>query len=47
MRIGAHAMVGFASHVGKDVPPFMVVDGNPLAVRGVQPGGAAPPRFLR
>ncbi|RZL68115.1 MAG: acyl-ACP--UDP-N-acetylglucosamine O-acyltransferase [Variovorax sp.] len=35
MRIGAHAMVGFASHVGKDVPPYMVVDGNPLAVRGV------------
>lgn len=35
MRIGPHAMVGFASHVGKDVPPFMVVDGNPLAVRGV------------
>jgi len=35
MRIGAHAMIGFASHVGKDVPPFMVVDGHPLAVRGV------------
>ena len=35
MRIGAHTMVGFASHVGKDVPPFMVVDGNPLEVRGV------------
>ncbi len=35
MRIGTHAMVGFASHIGKDVPPFMVVDGNPLAVRGV------------
>lgn len=35
MRIGAHAMVGFAGHVNKDVPPFMVVDGNPLAVRGV------------
>jgi UDP-N-acetylglucosamine acyltransferase len=35
MRIGTHAMVGFASHVGKDVPPFMVVDGNPLAVRAV------------
>ncbi|MFT3717673.1 acyl-ACP--UDP-N-acetylglucosamine O-acyltransferase [Pseudorhodoferax sp.] len=35
MRIGAHAMVGFASHVNKDVPPFMVVDGNPLQVRGV------------
>ncbi len=35
MRIGAHSMVGFASHISKDVPPFMVVDGNPLAVRGV------------
>jgi UDP-N-acetylglucosamine acyltransferase len=35
MRIGAHAMVGFASHVNKDVPPFMVVDGHPLEVRGV------------
>jgi UDP-N-acetylglucosamine acyltransferase len=35
MRIGAHAMVGFASHVGKDIPPFMVVDGNPLEVRAV------------
>ncbi len=35
MRIGAHAMVGFASHISKDVPPFMVVDGNPLTVRAV------------
>lgn len=35
MRLGDHAMIGFGSHVGKDVPPFMVVDGNPLAVRGV------------
>ena len=35
IRIGAHSMVGFASHVGKDIPPFMVVDGNPLAVRAV------------
>ncbi len=35
MRIGAHAMVGFAAHVNKDVPPFMVVDGNPLEVRAV------------
>ena len=35
MRVGAHAMVGFGGHVNKDVPPFMVVDGNPLTVRGV------------
>ena len=34
VKIGAHAFVGFASHVSQDVPPFMLVDGNPLAVRG-------------
>ncbi len=35
VKIGAHAMVGFASAVAQDVPPFMLVDGNPLAVRGL------------
>jgi len=35
VKIGAHAMVGFASAVSQDVPPFMLVDGNPLAVRGL------------
>ncbi len=34
VQIGAHAMVGFASAVTQDVPPFMLVDGNPLQVRG-------------
>jgi UDP-N-acetylglucosamine acyltransferase len=34
VKIGAHAMAGFASAVNQDVPPFMTVDGNPLAVRG-------------
>jgi len=34
VKIGAHAMVGFASAINQDVPPFMMVDGNPLAVRG-------------
>jgi len=38
-RIGAHAMAGFASHVSQDVPPFMMVDGNPLAVRGLNVEG--------
>lgn len=33
-RIGAHAMTGFQSHVAQDVPPFMMVAGHPLAVRG-------------
>jgi UDP-N-acetylglucosamine acyltransferase len=35
VKIGAHAMLGFASAVSQDVPPFMLVDGNPLAVRGI------------
>jgi len=34
VKIGAHVMVGFASAVTQDVPPFMLVDGNPLTVRG-------------
>lgn len=34
-HIGAHAMAGFSSHISQDVPPFMMVDGNPLSVRGV------------
>jgi len=34
VKIGAHAFAGFASAVNQDVPPFMMVDGNPLAVRG-------------
>ncbi|MCW5236217.1 acyl-ACP--UDP-N-acetylglucosamine O-acyltransferase [Verminephrobacter eiseniae] len=35
VKIGAHAMAGFASRIAQDVPPFMMVDGNPLAVRGL------------
>ena len=35
VKVGAHVMAGFASHVSQDVPPFMMVDGNPLAVRGL------------
>ena len=34
-QVGAHVMAGFASHISQDVPPFMMVDGNPLAVRGL------------
>ncbi len=33
-KIGAHAMTGFQSHVSQDVPPFMMVSGNPLGVHG-------------
>jgi len=35
VHVGAHAMIGFQGHVAQDVPPFMTVDGNPLAARAV------------
>ncbi|MCW5220314.1 acyl-ACP--UDP-N-acetylglucosamine O-acyltransferase [Verminephrobacter aporrectodeae] len=35
VKVGAHAMAGFASHVTQDVPPFMLVAGNPLALHGL------------
>ncbi|WP_428424155.1 acyl-ACP--UDP-N-acetylglucosamine O-acyltransferase [Methylibium sp.] len=34
VKIGAHAMVGFQTALSQDVPPFMMVDGNPAEVRG-------------
>ena len=34
-RIGRHAIVGGVSKVVQDVPPFMIVDGNPANVRGL------------
>jgi len=39
VKIGAHAMIGFQGHVAQDVPPFMTVDGNPLAARAVNQVG--------
>ena len=35
VHIGAHAMIGFQAHVSQDVPPFMVAEGNPMALRAV------------
>jgi UDP-N-acetylglucosamine acyltransferase len=34
VKVGDHAMLGFQTAVSQDVPPFMLVDGNPMAVRG-------------
>ena len=34
-RIGKHAIVGGLSKVVQDVPPFMIVDGNPANTRGL------------
>ncbi len=38
-KVGAHAMLGFQSHVSQDVPPYMTVSGNPLAVHGINAEG--------
>ena len=39
VKMGPHAMTGFQSHVSQDVPPFMMVDGHPLTVRGFNAEG--------
>ncbi len=35
VTIGAHAFVGGMTRVSKDVPPFMVVEGNPGRIRNI------------
>lgn len=34
-RIGEHCMIGGMSRIPQDIPPFMIIAGNPAAVRGV------------
>jgi UDP-N-acetylglucosamine acyltransferase len=34
VKVGAHAMAGFSTAITQDVPPFMMIDGNPSAIRG-------------
>ena len=34
-RVGTMAMVGGASKIQQDCPPYMITDGNPAAVRGL------------
>jgi len=34
-RIGAHAIVGGCTKIVQDVPPFLIADGNPAEIRGV------------
>jgi UDP-N-acetylglucosamine acyltransferase len=34
-RIGKHAITGGCSKIVQDVPPFMIADGNPAMIRGV------------
>ena len=34
-RIGAHAIIGGCTKIVQDVPPFLIADGNPAHLRGV------------
>ena len=38
-RLGAHAMTGGCSKIVQDVPPFLIADGNPAEVRGINKVG--------
>ena len=46
-KVGAHAILGFQSHVSQDVPPFMTVSGNPLSVAGINAEGLRRRSFSR
>jgi UDP-N-acetylglucosamine acyltransferase len=46
-HVGAHAITGFQSHVAQDVPPFMMVTGNPLGVHGYNVEGLRRRGFSR
>ncbi len=38
-RLGAHAMTGGCSKIVQDVPPYLIADGNPAEVRGMNKVG--------
>jgi UDP-N-acetylglucosamine acyltransferase len=46
-KVGAHAMTGFQSHVAQDIPPYMMTNGNPLAVHGFNAEGLRRRGFSR
>lgn len=39
VKIGRNAMIGGATKVVQDIPPFVIVDGNPAKVRGLNSVG--------
>jgi UDP-N-acetylglucosamine acyltransferase len=38
-RIGAHAIIGGCAKIVQDVPPYLIADGNPAQLRGVNQVG--------
>ena len=50
-RIGRHAILGGCTKIVQDVPPFMIADGNPAEIRGVNQSASnaadsAPMKFV-
>jgi UDP-N-acetylglucosamine acyltransferase len=39
VKVGAHAMLGIASVITQDVPPYMTIAGNPAAPHGINSEG--------
>lgn len=46
-RIGRHVITGGCSKIVQDVPPYMIADGNPAVVRGVNQVGLERRGFTR
>ena len=46
-RIGRFAITGGCSKIVQDVPPFMIADGNPAEVRGINQVGWSGRAFRR
>lgn len=50
-RLGAHSITGGCSKIVQDLPPFMIADGNPAEIRGINKVGLerrdTPPETLR
>ena len=45
-RIGAHSIIGGCAKIVQDVPPFLIADGNPAHLRGVNEVGLKRRGFL-
>lgn len=46
-RIGAHAFCGMGSAISKDVPPYMIVNGNPAQPHGLNSEGLKRQQFSK
>lgn len=46
-KIGAHAMLGMSTSLTQDVPPFVILNGNPAAAHGINAEGLKRRGFTR